>query len=182
MHRKAGHRCLRVPESGKTRRRPAATGRLTPRASTFSLSRIISSSALELTPAAGSFFRPGDDERQQSEWPVILRKGFFKEHFGGDPSIIGRHATLNGIPIVVIGVAPDGFNGVVQSMAPDVWLPLAAQSAGRFGTWFDSMGPGFNVSLDRSWLNQPTVFWLRGRWRACLARIMLRPRRIGPLQ
>ncbi len=115
---------------------------------------------LGLSPVAGRFFQNGDDQKEQSEFPVILRYGFFREHFGADRSVIGRRATLNGVPIVVIGVAPEGFNGVMQGMAPDVWLPLAAQSAGRFGTWFDSLGPGYGVNLGKSYLNQPNIFWL----------------------
>jgi predicted permease len=115
---------------------------------------------LGLSPVAGRFFQPGDDQRQQSEYPVVLRGGFFREHFGGDRSVVGRRATLNGVPIVGVGVAPDAFNGVMQGMAPDVWLPLAAQTSGRFGTWFDSLGPGYDVNLGKSYLNQPTIFWL----------------------
>ena len=44
--------------------------------------------------------------------------------------------------------------------APDFWLPLAAQATNRFGTWFDSLGPGYDVNLDRSYLNQASIFWL----------------------
>ena len=108
---------------------------------------------LGLSPASGRFFQNGEDFRQESEWPVILRYGFFKQHFGGGRAAIGQRAKLNGVPIIVIGVAPDRFNGVVQGDAPDVWLPLAAQTTGRFGTWFDSLGPGYR-DLDKPYLNQ----------------------------
>ncbi len=115
---------------------------------------------LGLSPSAGRFFQLGDDQREQTEWPVILRSGFFHDYFGADRSILGRRATLNGVPVVVIGVASDGFNGVVQGNAPDLWLPLAAQTAGHFGTWFDSLGPGYGVAQDKSYLDQPSTFWL----------------------
>ena len=128
--------------------------------------------ALGLSPALGRFFQSGEDSREESEWPVILRYGFFEEHFGGGLAAIGQRAKLNGVPIVVIGVAPDRFNGVVQGTAPDVWLPLAAQATGRFGTWFDSLGPGYR-DLDKSYLNQSGIFWL---W--ALARV---PDGTGPL-
>jgi hypothetical protein len=116
--------------------------------------------ALGLSPVVGRFFRSEEDSQRQSEWPVILRYGFFKEHFSGDRTAIGQRAMLNGVPIIVVGIAPDRFNGVVQGAAPDVWLPLAAQATGRFGTWFDSLGSGYNVDLDKSYLAQPTIFWL----------------------
>jgi hypothetical protein len=35
---------------------------------------------LGLSPSTGRFFLEGDDQRQQAEWPVILRYGYFKEH------------------------------------------------------------------------------------------------------
>ncbi|HET6219068.1 MAG TPA: ADOP family duplicated permease, partial [Acidobacteriaceae bacterium] len=117
-------------------------------------------SVLGLSPSAGRFFLEGDDQREQSEWPVILRYGYFKEHFGGSQPILGRRATFNGVPIVIVGVAPKGFSGVVRGQAADLWLPLAAQATDRFGTWFDSLGPGYDVHLSRSYRNQASIFWL----------------------
>ncbi len=117
-------------------------------------------SVLGLTPSAGRFFLDGDDQREQSEWPVILRYGYFQEHFAADELVLGKRATFNGIPIVIVGVAPKDFSGVVRGEAPDLWLPLAAQATNRFGTWFDSLGPGYDVNLDRSYLNQASIYWL----------------------
>ncbi len=62
--------------------------------------------------------------------------------------------------MVVVGVAPEHFSGVVQGSAPDIWLPLIAQSSGRFGTWFDSLGPGYDINLEAPYRNQEGVFWL----------------------
>ena len=61
---------------------------------------------------------------------------------------------------MVVGVAPRNFFGVVQGSAPDLWLPLAAQSSGRFGTWFDSLGPGYQLNLGAPYRNQDAIFWL----------------------
>jgi predicted permease len=116
-------------------------------------------SVLGLAPSAGRFFLDGDDQRGQSEWPVILRYGYFKEHFGPNQPVLGKRLTFNGVPIVIVGVAPKGFSGVVRGEAPDLWLPLAADATNRFGTWFDSLGPGY-VNLDRSHLDQASFFWL----------------------
>src|SRR6202167_988217 len=115
---------------------------------------------LGLSPASGRFFAPADDASGQSELPVILRHDFAQTKFGSVQSVIGMKAILNRVPIVVIGVAPERFSGVVQGSAPDVWLPLVAQSTGRFGTWFDSLGPGYDVDLQSPYRNQDEVFWL----------------------
>jgi predicted permease len=125
--------------------------------------------ALGLHPALGRFFLTGEDQRLGSEWPVILRYGFFEQHFGADPAIVGKHFVVNGLPVVVVGVAPKGFSGLLQWSAADIWFPLAAQSTIRLGTAFDSLGPGFGVDLDKPWEPQPTIFWLTVLTRAPLA-------------
>jgi predicted permease len=117
-------------------------------------------SVLGLSPAAGRFFASADDASGQGELPVILRYDFARNQFGAVSSVIGMKATLNRVPIVVIGVGPARFSGVVQGSAPDIWLPLVAQSSGRFGTWFDSLGPGYDVNLQAPYRNQNGVFWL----------------------
>jgi predicted permease len=117
-------------------------------------------SVLGLAPAAGRFFLAADDAAGQTEIPVVLRYGFAREKFGAVGSLVGMKAVLNRVPVVVIGVAPARFAGVVQGVAPDVWLPLSAQSTGRFGTWFDSLGPGYNIDLEAPWRNQQGLFWL----------------------
>jgi predicted permease len=113
---------------------------------------------LGLSPSAGRFFRAGDDTAGQSELPVVLRYGFAKEH--PSQSVVGTRAVLNRVPIVVVGVAPENFFGVVQGTAPDLWLPLAAQSSGSFGTWFDSLGPGYQYDLQAPYRSQEGIFWL----------------------
>ncbi len=117
-------------------------------------------SVLGLSPAAGRLFQSSDDTEGQSEMPVILGYDFARNRFPSVASAIGMRATLNRVPIVVVGVTPKGFTGVVQGTSPDVWLPLVAQSSGRFGTWFDSLGPGYDVNLEAPYRNQDEVFWL----------------------
>ncbi len=115
-------------------------------------------SVLGLSPSAGRFFQAPDDTPGQSELPVVLRYGFAKEH--PSQSVVGTRAVLNRVPIVVVGVAPENFFGVVQGAAPDLWLPLAAQSSGSFGTWFDSLGPGYRYDLEAPYRGQDGIFWL----------------------
>src|ERR1700691_883041 len=117
-------------------------------------------SVLGLSPASGRFFAAADDASGQSELPVILRHDFAQTKFGSVQSVIGMKAILNRVPIVVVGVAPERFSGVVQGSAPDLWLPLAAQSYGNFGTWFDSLGPGYQYDLKAPYRNQDGIFWL----------------------
>lgn len=117
-------------------------------------------SVLGLAPAAGRFFLDGDDDSAATELPVVLRYAFWKRELGADPAIVGSRIVLNGIPAVIVGVAPERFSGVVAGEAPDVWLPLSAQSSGQFQSWFDSLGPGHAVELGSPWNQQPAIYWL----------------------
>ncbi|HKR25876.1 MAG TPA: ABC transporter permease, partial [Acidobacteriaceae bacterium] len=115
-------------------------------------------SVLGVAPEAGRLFTESDG-RPGNEWPVVLRSGFAQRLFG-TTHVAGRRAVLNGMPVVIVGVAEKRFLGVVTGYAPDVWLPLEAESSGRAGAWFDSLGPGYGIRLKDSWLQQPGIFWL----------------------
>jgi predicted permease len=116
---------------------------------------------LGVSPSRGRFFESTNgDGVILSEWPAVLRYGYWRESLGADASVIGKRAVMNGVPVVIIGVAPDHFSGVVAGQAPDVWLPLEAQATGRFGSWFDSLGPGSGVDIRASYMNQQGMYWL----------------------
>jgi predicted permease len=117
-------------------------------------------SVLGLSPAAGRFFLDGDDESLAPQLPVVLRYGYWKQQLGADPAVIGTRIVLSEIPAVIVGVAPERFSGVVAGEAPDLWLPLSAQSSGQFESWFDSLGPGHGVELEKPWNKQPAIYWL----------------------
>ena len=115
---------------------------------------------LGVAPAAGRLFVQADERMGQDEWPAVLRYDFARKTFGSVRQAVGRHFLLNGRPFVVIGVAQRRFLGDVTGVAPDVWMPLVLQSTGAFAFSWDSLGPGHDVSLDKPWYNQRTIFWL----------------------
>ncbi len=115
---------------------------------------------LGLVPERGRFFRDGDDTTGDAEIPVVLRAAYWQRAFGSDANILGSKLVVNGVPVVVVGIAPEKFSGVVIGSAVDVWLPLSAQSTLQFRTWFDSTGPGTGADIGGSYLSQSNVYWL----------------------
>lgn len=115
---------------------------------------------LGLRPVIGRFFAPGDEQIGQSPAPAVLRYGFWKQSLGADRSVLRKRFLLNNVSVVVVGIAPERFSGVVAGQAPDFWLPLTAQASGRFRTWFDSLGPGSGANIDAPYMEQASVFWL----------------------
>jgi predicted permease len=117
-------------------------------------------SGLGVALAAGRLFVQDDERVGQSEWPVVLRYDFARNTFGSAEQAVGQRAVINGRAFVVIGVTHRRFVGDKTGFAPDVWLPLGVQSTGAIDFSWDSLGPGHDVSLDKPWHNQPTIFWL----------------------
>ena len=77
-------------------------------------------SALEVEPALGRSFSPGEERA-----PVaMLNYDTWKQQFGGDPKIIGRLIRLNGIEFTIIGVAPKEFIGIDTFIHPDFYFPV----------------------------------------------------------
>lgn len=115
---------------------------------------------LGVSPAAGRLFVQDDARSGQDEWPAVVRYGFARDYFSSVQQAVGRHILLNGVPVVIIGVAAPNFLGVATGYAPDFWLPLEAQSTGHINIAFDSLGPGHDVKLSSPWQDQPSIFWL----------------------
>jgi predicted permease len=78
---------------------------------------------LGLTPAKGRFFLPGEVSMPGSAPVAVLSYGVWKNRFNSAADVIGKTLEINGAPLTVIGVAPQGFLGVSAIFGPDVWLP-----------------------------------------------------------
>lgn len=72
--------------------------------------------ALGVRPVAGRTFLP-EDERQRAN-VVVLREGFWRARFGGDPAVIGSDLRLDGEPFTVVGVVPQEAEVIGRS---DMW-------------------------------------------------------------
>jgi putative ABC transport system permease protein len=83
---------------------------------------------LGLPAARGRMFTRREDAAPGADRVVVLSDALWKEHFGGRPDIIGRSATINGVPFTIIGVAPPGFTGVTYATnAERLWILLTTQ-------------------------------------------------------
>ncbi|MGH9612984.1 MAG: ABC transporter permease, partial [Bryobacteraceae bacterium] len=63
---------------------------------------------LDVRPALGREFTASDDD-PKSEQTAMLSYGYWKSHFGGDRSVIGRRIVVDGEAHDVIGVLPASF-------------------------------------------------------------------------
>lgn len=76
---------------------------------------------LGIRPILGRWFSDRDDSPGARE-TTILTYGWWQARFGGNPSVIGRRITVDGVPCDVIGVMPASFR--FQDRDAALLLPL----------------------------------------------------------
>ena len=81
-------------------------------------------SALGIKPALGRFILPSEGETPGADPVMVLSYAYWKSHLGGDASVVGRKASLNGHPVTIVGVAPEGFRGLYITADVEGYLPL----------------------------------------------------------
>ncbi len=73
----------------------------------------------------GRGFLPEEDRAGAPEPVIILSYPYWRDHFGSDPSIIGRQVSANDLSFTVVGVTPEDFTGIADGGRPeDVYFPL----------------------------------------------------------
>jgi len=116
---------------------------------------------LGVKPLAGRNFSPEEDQ-QGGERVTLLSAEFWRTHFGGDRSVIGRSVTVEGGPMTVIGVLPEDF---VWPEPFDMLTPMRLAS--------DSQDMDTNQFLIARIAPDANIEGVRGeadrRWRALLA-------------
>lgn len=73
-----------------------------------------------------------DDDRDGSR-VAVLSHGAWLRLFGSDPAVLGQSITVNGAPVVILGVLPRGVCGVNPSSCPELFLPMAMQAVAYAG-------------------------------------------------
>lgn len=80
---------------------------------------------LGVSAAIGRTFTP--EEERQAAPVVVIADRLWRAKFGADRSVVGRSVQINGVPLTVIGIAPEGFHGALAAYAFEAWLPVTLQ-------------------------------------------------------
>ncbi|MEO8434817.1 MAG: ABC transporter permease [Pyrinomonadaceae bacterium] len=108
-------------------------------------------------PAIGRGFAAGEDQ-PGNETVTILTYGLWQRRFGGDPAIVNKTITINGIARTVIGVMPEGFNYPLGSelLAPIAITPEMASNR-QFHTYLTVGRLKPNVPLTQAQTDLETI-------------------------
>jgi putative ABC transport system permease protein len=80
-------------------------------------------------PALGRFFTPAEDVTPRGAPVAVLGYGFWKREYGGE-NVIGRTIHVANIPSTIVGVAPEGFTGVMDT-DPALYIPITTYAGSR---------------------------------------------------
>ena len=80
---------------------------------------------LGVQPVLGRAFLDTEDQAVGRDAVVVLGHDFWVHQMNGNPSVVGSTIWLNGVPFIVIGVAPEEFTGIDQFVKYAMFVPLA---------------------------------------------------------
>jgi predicted permease len=81
--------------------------------------------ALGVPLAQGRTFSTAEESPGSRVRVAIVDHTYWRRH-GLVPDILGRTVVVNGVPLTIVGVAPEGFHGSMPVLSTDVWLPFGA--------------------------------------------------------
>jgi predicted permease len=79
---------------------------------------------LGIRAAAGRLLDAGDDRVDGEASAVVLSHAYWQSAFGADPAVVGRTLVVNGKPLTIVGVGPQGFWGTTIGARPQVFVPI----------------------------------------------------------
>jgi len=79
---------------------------------------------LGVRPALGRLLSPADDDVQGAHPVMVLRHGYWTQHFASDPGVLNQTVLVNNTEMTIVGVAQSGFTGIQVGQTPDFFVPI----------------------------------------------------------
>jgi putative ABC transport system permease protein len=94
---------------------------------------------LGIRPALGRLLTPNDDQTIGAHYVTVLSYDYWANQLGSDPGVVGKQLVVNGHPMTILGVAPEGFFGTTKGEHPYVFVPMTMRAVMNAGwTGFDN--------------------------------------------
>ena len=106
-----------------------------------------------MQPIFGRTWLPGED-RSGKDQVAVLSYGLWREHFAGDPGVVGRTIALNSKKYTIVGVMPASFRYPFQTQ---MWMPqnLARADLRLISARLEKTYPDSNDKVGNRLLMQP---------------------------
>ncbi|MGA2852196.1 MAG: ABC transporter permease [Terracidiphilus sp.] len=80
---------------------------------------------------------------------AVLSYNYWTRRFARDPAVLGKTLFVNGVPMTIIGISAEGFEGVDGGRSTDFWLPL--QNRPELNAWGNPPDDGKIYTTDPTW-------------------------------
>ncbi len=108
-------------------------------------------SGLGVKLAYGRGFTEQDESRHA---PIaVISYSYWTRRFASAPDVLGKTFYVNGVPLTIVGVSTQGFEGVEAGSSTDFWIPL--QSRPELNAW------GAPADDGKTYIAKPTWWCLR---------------------
>jgi len=97
--------------------------------------------------AIGRTLTPRDDTKPGGHPLAVLAYDYWISRFAGDPQVVGRTITVDGLPLTVIGVNQKGFEGLILGHPVCIRVPLSMKSQMTQGMFAED----FNLTNRRAY-------------------------------
>jgi predicted permease len=104
-------------------------------------------SGLGVSLPLGRGFSEGDETNHA---PIaVISYNYWTRRFARSPDVLGKTLYVNGMPITIVGVAEEGFEGVEGGGSTDFWVPL--QSRPELNAWGNPLEDGKTYITNSTW-------------------------------
>jgi putative ABC transport system permease protein len=80
---------------------------------------------LGVQPALGRFFAAEEDGVPWARPAVVVSHAYWQRHLSGDPAVLQRALSINGVSLPIVGIAPEGFVGAYRRADVQLWITFA---------------------------------------------------------
>jgi putative ABC transport system permease protein len=77
----------------------------------------------------GRTFSADEDVVPRRNPVAVISHSLWQRRFNSDPELIGKTVTLNEQPLIVIGIAPPQYTGMMRGISIEIWVPTAMMPA-----------------------------------------------------
>ena len=104
-------------------------------------------SGLGVRMARGRGFTSDDDQHHA---PIaVLSYSYWTRRFSRSPNVLGQTFFVKGVPLTIVGITAQGFEGTEPGASLDFWIPL--QSRAELNAWGDPAPEGKTYLIRQDW-------------------------------
>ena len=90
------------------------------------------------------------EQDETSHAPIaVISYNYWTRRFSRGPNVLGKTLYVNGVPMTIVGIAAEGFEGADAGNSTDFWIPL--QNRAELNAWGNPLADGKTYQENATW-------------------------------